>query len=415
VAIKSIRFSNFKSFAETELQLRSFNVIVGSNASGKSNLVSALRFLRDTAANELDNAISLQGGIKYLRNIKIGPTRPLTIELVTDRKREVFIPTKEAGHYLRLNTDQITHKLMLTFKKRRLSDYEVAESLVEMTGQLETYKAHADRFDKIRDVGVGTVRFQLLLGKPFFNIHAPDLQVSEQSLFVPYLPVRETKRLVYGHVPLFFEASDEFRDIALYDFDTKLPKKAVPITPKADLSEDGSNLALVLRSVTEDSEKNRMFSNLFKALLPFIDKVGVDKFADKSMLFKVRERYFGSEFLPASLVSDGTISIAALILALYFGTKTTIILEEPERNIHPSLIAGVVEMMKDASRTRQIILTTHNPEVVKHAGIENLFLISRDSDGFSTLVRPSDKEQVQSFLKSDIGVDDLFASNLLDA
>jgi predicted ATPase len=132
-------------------------------------------------------------------------------------------------------------------------------------------------------------------------------------------------------------------------------------------------------------------------------------------LFKVQEKYFGSEYLPAPLVSDGTVSITALILALYFVSKNTIVIEEPERNIHPALVASVVEMMKDASRRKQIMITTHNPEIVKHAGIENLLLISRDPEGFSTVVRPSEKDQVREFLKNEIGVDELFAQNLLDA
>ncbi len=91
------------------------------------------------------------------------------------------------------------------------------------------------------------------------------------------------------------------------------------------------------------------------------------------------------------------------------------VIEEPERNIHPNLIGRVVQVMKDASRTRQIIVTTHNPEFVKYAGIENLLFVQRDQDGFSVIKRPGDGEAVKTFLQNDIGVDDLFIQNLLGA
>jgi len=52
--------------------------------------------------------------------------------------------------------------------------------------------------------------------------------------------------------------------------------------------------------------------------------------------------------LPAFLISDGTINIIALLVALYFEKKPLAIIEEPERNIHPYLISRVVDMMKDA-------------------------------------------------------------------
>lgn len=83
--------------------------------------------------------------------------------------------------------------------------------------------------------------------------------------------------------------------------------------------------------------------------------------------------------------------------------------------MHPALLAQVVEMMKDASATKQVIVTTHNPEFVKHAGIEHLLLVSRDAEGFSVITRPKDREDVRIFLEHDIGVEYLYVQELLGA
>ncbi|HWP30272.1 MAG TPA: AAA family ATPase [Fimbriimonadales bacterium] len=153
-----------------------------------------------------------------------------------------------------------------------------------------------------------------------------------------------TKTLLIGHPFIFSPLFDFFTDaIEIYDFDPKLPKKAIPITGKADLEEDGSNLAIVLKDIIKSKDKKRKLSNLVRDLLPFVDTLDVERFADKSLLFTLREIYAKNRYLPASLISDGTINITALIIALYFGRKSLIIIEEPERNIHPYLISEIIK------------------------------------------------------------------------
>ena len=103
------------------------------------------------------------------------------------------------------------------------------------------------------------------------------------------------------------------------------------------------------------------------------------------------------------------------IIALYFEKKELIIIEEPERNIHPSLISKLISMMKEASKKKQIIITTHNPEFVKNADLKSLLLISRDKQGFSTISRPLEKEEIKIFLRNEIGIDELYIQNLLES
>jgi len=115
-------------------------------------------------------------------------------------------------------------------------------------------------------------------------------------------------------------------------------------------------------------------------------------------------------------MSDGTINITALIIALYFEEKPVIAIEEPEKGIHPHLISKVVDMMKDVSERfeKQIIVTTHNPEMVKYAGIENILLVHRDDNGFSQISRPSEKEEVKIFLENEMCIEELYVQNLLE-
>ncbi|MGB9176021.1 MAG: AAA family ATPase, partial [Methanoregula sp.] len=216
---------------------------------------------------------------------------------------------------------------------------------------------------------------------------------------------------IYGYPLPHFEKF--FDRIAIYDIDPKLPKKGTVITGKRELDENAGNLALVVKAILETTEKKRKFSNLLRDVLPFVEDFAVQKFMDISLILTMRERYTKSRDLPASSLSDGTIAIFAMIIALYFEEKPFIIIEEPVSHIHPFLIARLIRMMKEASEKKQVMITTHSTEVVKHAGLDDLLLISRDSVGFSIISRPGDKEEVRTFLANEIGIEELYVQNLL--
>lgn len=414
MVIKKIKVTNFKSFGNLEIELGNFNVLIGPNAAGKSNFVHIFEFLRDIVSSGLNNAVSMQGGVEYLRNINIGSSERLSINVVstqefgllTRRLRENLIGTK---------IYETIYEFALKFNKRG-SGFRIAEDKL-------IQKCKFVRLDrpgkKIKEIlGDGEIIIFSTNGKVKIDLNIPErVPLKKEDIFPPFLPEEKLpNRTLLLETSYFLIRLLEgiFRDISIYDFDPKLPKKATPITGKAELEEDGSNLSIILKNITENKEKRRKLFNLVKDLLPFVENLDVEKFADKSLLFKLQETYFKNQYLPASLISDGTINITALIIALYFEKKPLVIIEEPERNIHPYLISKVVDMMKDASQKKQIIVTTHNPEIVKHAGLDNILLVSRDKNGFSKISRPIDKEEIRTFLEH-IGIEELYVQNLLRA
>jgi predicted ATP-dependent endonuclease of OLD family len=213
----------------------------------------------------------------------------------------------------------------------------------------------------------------------------------------------------------FIEAPYEnIENLTIYDINPKRPKEGVPTAGKIDLESDARNLALVIENILSDEHESRLFFNLLQDSLPLINDLKVDKYIDNTLLLKFRETYYQDKDFPSSSFSDGTINLIAIIIILYFEHNSSIaIIEEPERNIHPHLISKVVEMCKDASKNKQIIVTTHNPEIVKYAERENLLFVSRNKEGYSEISRPGDKEHVKIFLENDVGVDELFVQNLL--
>jgi len=434
--IERVRAWNFKNFEELDLELKEFNVIVGANASGKSNTLELIKFIRDVASAGLDNAISLQGGAKYFTNIRAGLSRNFRLQILTKPSPEEriahIIPRVQAATpgspesgglikfgpfwQLRAEIESLTYTLGIHFGTD--ADFEIVEDEVEVKAD---FSQETVRGEVGTAYGKGSLRFRNLRGKleiePSLPPGAPGRPEDFGQLITGQLPPKKTISLelpLYFFVPTDVYTETVFKDIEVFDIDPKSPKFGVRVAAKADLEDDGENLALVLKTILEDEKSKRMLSNLLRDLLPFVGDLTVEPFADRTFLFRLQEAFFPEEYLPASLLSDGTINITALIVALYFGRHSLVAFEEPERNLHPSLIAKVMQMFRDASRYKQIIITTHSPEVVRHTDLGDLILVARDRRGFSTLSRPGEKERVRAFLKNEIGIEDLYLKNMLE-
>jgi len=413
--IKNIKVQNFKTFDCLDLNLDNFNVLIGANASGKSSFIQIIKFYKDICTQGLDNAIALQGGVEYLRNINLGSVTPFSFE-ITFENLPSLISTYQSD-VVDARVSKFTYKFELQFLKGRA--YKIindsADFHLSVTRSSNAKKEVSEH--KTQDYHVEIKRKNQKL---FFTDDIPDDDsIKEFVRDTPAYFLYKDKRLdhLLIEIPYFgfpMIQPNYLSRIGIYDFDSKLPKKAVPLSAKAELEYDGSNLAIVLKSLLNDAKKKKKFALLMNDVLPFVQSIKVDGLADKSFLFTIKEQYGSNTYLPASLISDGTIGIISLIIALYFNEKSKfVIIEEPERNIHPSLISKIITMMKDVSNNKQILITTHNVEVIKNVNTTDILLISRSQKGFSEVSKPQDKDHVKLFLQNELGIEDLFLQNLL--
>ena len=422
MAISNIRVSNFKSFEELNVDLGKLNIFIGANASGKSNFTQVFQFLNDMVHFGLDNAISMQGGIEYLRNFRMGGSGVFSMTIVDDSNIEYKGENKKATTTLKI--DKTTYHFAMKFVKSPPGFRIIKETITQKPSFLTLEKRNGAKNRK----GSGTISISHLEDSELrTGIMIEGVPLAKGDIF-PIFPDKNSSswtkklltpnRLLIENLFLFFPLAQglahSLGNISVYDFDPRLPKRGAPVTGKSHLEKNGENLSLVLRNIIRDARKRKKLINLVKDILPFVDDLDVATFEDRTLLFNIREVYSKERYVPASFISDGTVGITAIILALYFEPSPLIIIEEPGRNVHPYLISKIVDMMKDASRKKQIITTTHNPEMVRWADQKDLFLVSRNKEGFSTVSKPADREEVKQFLQNEIGIEDLYVQNLME-
>jgi len=422
MAIKRIVISNFKSFDTATINLDKFNIIIGANAAGKSNVIRVFEFLHNIVEFNLEDAISMQGGLEYLVNANIGSLRDFSLEITTDaryvfddirfekRKNIIFCATENKyGFSMKLS--------------KGLNKYWIADDKLTIKGQFYVKERRA----KGQLIGDAELVITREKGKFDFNwISVPEEPLSNikpNQVFEFFMAVKSPRRNRLGANRLMLEtvsfqycAPEMYEllgNISIYDFDPKLTKRAQQISGLSTLEYDGSNLATIVGNILKNRSKTREFYNLLRDLLPPIEKIRIQPVANSVML-QIKEKYSPKQYFPGFLISDGTINLTALVIALYFEDNEIAVIEEPERNIHPYLISKLVAMMRDSSNKKQIITTTHNPEVVRHADPKEILLITRSDSGYSEVIKPAEKEDVKAFLENDMGLEELYVQNLLN-
>ncbi len=416
--VTSLTLQNFKSFRDVTIPFRPFNVVIGGNASGKSNLVQAFQFLKDIADHGLENAVSLQGGVEFLHNVVVDADEPLSIaiEFLYSEDEFILMGFSEMPDNYSIRLSSTEYKLELDFHPSSNRIANVKETLSE-------------RFN-FYDVSTGFPLKPINEGAVTLSHNDGSIVVDTDSNSETAMLLRKVTAQLYpftrlGLAPntsifetpiqsLWLGVPSPMDVISIYDIEPHVPKRGYQITGKADLESDGSNLAIVLNDILRDKERSRRFHNLIHDILPFVEKASVDRFADNSLMIKLRESYAPDRDIPAPFLSDGTIGMTAVLVAFAFEGNDVTILEEPDKNVHPRLISRLTNLMKDVSRRSQILITTHNPEFVRLAGIENLILVHRDKEGFSRVSRPADSEIVKIFLSEEIGIDDLHVDGFLE-
>lgn len=439
-----VRVANFKSFNDCEVKLKDFNVVIGANASGKSNFVQIFRFLRDIQLHGLENAISLQGDGEYLINNNIGASRDFLFEIefpendetplfdMSQISDDIAVQIQKYIYQICLEFDETIYSLKKIKKDKLTYQVEIAnftnftkfmnnqdqaqDFITEIIGKDEISLNFLSQENEF--VTMGELASQYIQKEKLEDHIKKSVFTNIKNSANTIIEADENRLLI--ETPLFWslpyhKTQDKFNRIGIFDFDPKIPKKATPITGKIDLEEDGSNLAIVLKKILSDPENKRKFTNLINYLLPFIDAIEIEKFTRNSLFFSIKEKYAkNNKSIPSFLISDGTINIIDLVVALYFDNSSMAIIEEPERNIHPHLMSKVVRMMKEASQNKQIIITTHNPEIIKYVDLDDILLMTRDENGFSKISKPADKEAIKIFLENEIKIEELYVKNLLD-
>lgn len=342
--IHRIRIQNFKSLRDVTVELSPVTVFIGKSGTGKTNFVSAIRFLRDYL---------IQGGVPPYANQQnwrcaTNPKGPpeFSVEFTISGMNTPF-------HYtLRLSSER---------------DYLLLEEL-----SCETETGQKIIFSQ---------------AKPRPPSSSP-LQVSPSVIWqVPpsLISPPEPGALALGRLPGLEEAVLAYTaltaGIGVYNFPYDVLRKSETVSSNFGLADKGENYLQVLRQLLtdlQDIETPKAMVATLQCLNPTIATIQPNSIQQPQRVI-VGHR-LGEKILPLDLdqESDGFRRFFAHLLALYQKpSKQTLVFEEPENGIYPAalkLLAGEFKAAPDAGRG-QVLLTTHSPMLLDEFSDEQIRVV----------------------------------------
>ncbi len=373
--ITSLRLVNFKNFADETLRVGPFTVIVGANASGKSNIRDAFRFLhgigRGYSLAEIIGGTYGPGGQREWK-----PIRGAANEIICFGQENFSIEVE-----MELGDGRAHYMIEIGPEKRKPGEFQIKKEQLKIESET-IYTAHSDgvklRVRGLWDREQEEIRLesnQAVLMQIIGNIEV----VREEKGFRQLRPKLVPVYLILSNMHFPELSPDRMRE---------------PSLPGANVLGDfGENLPTVLEEICTDSKRREILTSWIHELTP-MDVEGFEFPRDPNGRVYLRLCEGNGRKISAYSASDGTLRFLAM-LATLFGKypKGLHFFEEIDTGIHPGRQWLLLELIeKQAAKGEvQIITTTHAPDLltfVNDSTFENMSVVCRLEDSSDAIIRP---------------------------
>ena len=344
--ISKLKLFNWKNFHECDVAISTRCFIIGANASGKSNLLDAIRFLRDIArqGGGLQSAVEQRGGVTKIRC------------LAARQRTDIFIETE-------------------------LRDME-SDELRWIYGL------------KIKNVGGGIMKNQaaVLEEKVFDVVNQVYLLNRKSEDKGEDSDTRKYTHLEQATVNKHFRAlRDFFADVEYLNVVPQLVREsgsAIFTSGKEDYY--GRNFLNRFSVLSERTQKSylRKINEILITVVPQLDELSFVKDNMGTPHIEARYKHWrksGSK-QDETAFSDGTLRLIGFLFAMLDGNGI-ILLEEPEINLNSGIVEQMPEFISRVQRgkKRQVFVTTHSYEMLSHRGIRisEVLVLETSNEGTS--------------------------------
>ncbi|WMT18084.1 AAA family ATPase [Parageobacillus toebii] len=356
--LKEVHYKNWKSFSNATLYIDPLTVLIGTNASGKSNALDGIAFLsRVVQGKELqtilsgDSALLLEANIQAIRGgvewAAKHPHSSFTLEAVIEGDEETDY------HY----SIEVSTK----------SDVElVSESLVKIDRKMNK---RTKLFTATAEEDSPTVAASV------YNGRRPKKKPFKRSVSViSQLKNQETHPEVDEAIQLVVHTLE---NVFILDPAPALMRDYKPFSNR--LASNASNVAGVLAALPKEEKKqmekllSKYVSRLPEGDVQRVWAEPVGRFKTDAMLY-CEEQWPGSDkklIVDARGMSDGTLRFIGILTALLTRPKgSLIVIEEIDNGLHPSRAGILIDMLNEIGTDRQIdiLMTTHNPALLDELG-----------------------------------------------
>ncbi len=364
--LKSISIHHFRSLDNVEIDLSNINIFVGNNASGKTNVIDAIRLVRDSISNGLDRAIGDRHGIESVR--QWSPTRPFRLSMTLNLDEG----EKFKGKY-QFSIDSARGEIRVFHEDAEI--YEQSD-IFESNNKTELQILHSKKVFKRNQKGKIEITEWNYLASPEDEPFNPSIFFESPSLYgskpeVRSLTFPQPDELYLGsRSPWQFGSLRSrlanFQAYSIFPNTLRMPQDP---SNETFLAPEGRNLASVFKRMRRSSrgvEALNQITEAMQAIMPNLERISILSLGGYLVpQFHIIEPSGKKHVFNVSQLSDGSLRVLGLLTALYQVPRPSIIaLEEPEQTVNPGVLTVLADSIKEVSRRSQILVTTHSPNLL---------------------------------------------------
>ena len=389
--LEAFRFQNFKSYRDATLPLGPLTVLVGANASGKSNAIEGICTLSWLARGQKLSAVQYAEGPAG-QNV---------------RGRIQDMSYREGGEFT-LSCD-LNETLCKGWNKLSISISSQDEEL-RIIGESITGKQHESPLYRLIDRSKGIIPGVMVSYNRFsLPVDPPPITCDYQSALFTQLDSPARFADLYWEaqeiIPLVSKSFQRLLSSVLFldPIPSQMRGYSARFLSDKILRGNATNISAVLYYLWWDparEECNRKEILEFIRSLPEQDISSLDfiKTPRNEVMLELEETFGGTtRKFDASLLSDGTLRVLAVAAAMLSAPEqSVVVIEEIDNGVHPSRAHHLLENIRRIAERRnlRVLLTTHNPamlDALPDAAVPDVVFCYRDpEDGSSRLLRLQD-------------------------
>lgn len=422
VASNKLRKQKERLYESDTISLLKSTVIYGSNASGKSNFVEVLRFMKECVINQ---EIPIESYNWYCRNHEDNRDKisSFSVQLLLDED------CYEYGFDAILNTQTIKDEWIVNLNKKKIlyqrnNDGKPLNGLnlkkddkMRMGIYLDDF-LHNDKslfltemnrnksFDKDSELSVYHRIYNWFVKD--LNVVLPDMPLTNFAYYYDESTLNNIKKIVCS-----FDTGIE--DIEIKDMSEEQLQNKIGISLYKD----------VISELKKKVQKQRQEINLsMRSKKEFFNITMNDNYdlEIKTLCFKHGKSMLDFEFCEES---DGTRRIFDFLDILFNKNKNSVyVIDEMERSLHPNLFKHFIELLNQYQKKSniQVIFTTHQSEIMSQDLFrrDQIWFIERDKNNDSkiysldTFNERFDKKISKAYLEGRYGAIPQFKSFNID-
>lgn len=344
--ISSIQIKNFKSIENLTLELGRLNVVIGANASGKTNILEAIVMGASASSNKLD--------YEFLGN-RIRVTSP-------EFMRNAFLGTKEKCILVKFLFDNYNISYPLINDKR---DYR--KWLLDISAEIGAFTNSIIEEEKAKG------------NNPSYQ----DVESKKQQIV----------------------SSAGISDFLIYTPELSYLKKFEELAQITPLGIRGEGLFYILKQIISDKEKKLQFDDIkeYLHLLDWFDDFDIPKgLMPNEYKISIKDRFIDSSFKYFDQRSSNEGFLFLLFYLVLFTSENTpsfFAIDNIETGFNPKLCTELIKTLNKLAEKyqKQVILTTHNPAILDGLNLndnnQRLFISQRNKAGKTIIERIKNKPE----------------------